>query len=108
MQLSRKQRRQLAREELKKEKVLRKAFGDTKMNDTMALIQNERRELAIEMSNSILNATLMVLHDKFGLDKSELDRFLKEYYNLFHSIQNEYLSLDDIKQTLKDELDLEV
>lgn len=51
---------------------------------------------------------LVMLHDKFGYDQSQLKRYWDEINNLCDSISKGYCSVPDLKDVLRDELDIEL
>lgn len=53
-------------------------------------------------------AVAMVLRDKWGFGKVRLERFLGQVQYLFDSIEKDYVSLEDCKQTLLEECGIEI
>lgn len=53
-------------------------------------------------------ALLLCLHDKLGFGPVRAQRFATDVQEIFDSILKGYLSIDDIKQTIKDELGIEI
>lgn len=45
----------------------------------------------------------LVLRDEFGFGKQRIKRFYENYIKVYESIDEEYLDLDDIIKTIKEE-----
>lgn len=56
---------------------------------------------------TILYSSVMVLRDD-GFGKKRLERFVENWFELFDSIQKDYLDFDDMIQTIKDETGFEI
>ena len=50
----------------------------------------------------------LVLHDKFGFGKQRLEKFMGEVTDTFDSIYHEYITFEDIKRTVYDELGIDI
>jgi hypothetical protein len=53
-------------------------------------------------------AVALCLHDKLGFGKVRAQRFMQDVEELFDSINQDYLSLDDVLETVKNELGIEI
>lgn len=71
-------------------------------------IIEERTRDAIDYTVRQYSAVLaLCLRDKLGFGKIRVQRFLQDVNEVFDSIIKGYLSLDDVIETVKQELDLE-
>ena len=67
------------------------------------------RKNSIERANQYSMAVpIMVLRDEFGFGKRRLDKFIDAYIELFNSIDDGYLNLDDIIKTVNEETSAEI
>lgn len=55
----------------------------------------------------VLAATTLALHDKFGFGKQRLERFIAETSDLIDSLNRHFISFEDIKTTVYDELGID-
>lgn len=62
--------------------------------------KEESLDFAIAYSMAV---ALMVLRDKFGFGAKRLEDFIDEVYEMYDSIENDYLDIDDIIQTIEEE-----
>lgn len=62
--------------------------------------KEESLDFAIAYSMAV---ALMVLRDKFGFGAKRLEDFIDEAYEMYDSIENEYLDIEDIIQTIEEE-----
>lgn len=53
-------------------------------------------------------AMMLCLHDKLGFGPQRAQRFAAQVEELFDSINNGYLSVEDCKQTILEELGIEI
>ena len=66
-------------------------------------------EKAIEKaSNYSLAVPMMILRDNFGFGKKRLLEFYNEFLNLYDSVDKDYLDLEDIIKTIKEETGVEI
>lgn len=76
-------------------------------NFTLAQIEDIKRQAARDAAHSILDLTLgfptMVLHDKHGWGREQLDSFLDDVLDLYDSYEKGYLTLTDIRDALAEE-----
>lgn len=54
-----------------------------------------------------LAATAVVLHDKFGFGEKRLNKYIEEVFEVFESIYTGYVSFDDLKACIYDELGID-
>lgn len=67
------------------------------------------RQDAIERASQYSMAVpVMVLRDDFGFGKKRLDKFLDSYMELYDAIEEGYLNLDDIIETVNEETSVEI
>jgi len=52
-------------------------------------------------------ATAMVLRDNWGFGRVRLERFLRQVGEMFEDMENGYLSIDDCKEALTKECNIE-
>ena len=57
-------------------------------------------------TDCIYASVLMVLHDKFGFGRERCQRLLKEIQEQVDAVHKNYVSIDDIKETVSKELDI--
>lgn len=62
--------------------------------------KEESLDFAIAYSMAV---ALMVLRDKFGFGAKRLEDFIDEAHEMYDSIENEYLDIEDIIQTIEEE-----
>ena len=55
-----------------------------------------------------LYLTLIVLNDKFDFEKDELKRYLVEMLSLYQSIDKEFCSIEDVVDTVKQEIGIDL
>ena len=76
-------------------------------NMTYDQIQDIKKQAALEAVGELLTLTLglpaMVLHDKRGWSREELEPFIDDVWNLYDSYEKGYITLDDCVRTLKEE-----
>ena len=77
-------------------------------------IQRAKEEALKKITDSINNGLalqmelvmLLVLHDKFGFGASRAKKALTEFEELWDSVSKQYLTLDDVAETVKTEIGL--
>ena len=57
-------------------------------------------------TDCIYASVLMVLHDKFGFGRERCQRLLKEIQEQVDAVHKNYVSIEDIKETVSKELDI--
>lgn len=62
-------------------------------------------EQAVDLYSAVLALTLK---DKLGFGPVRAQRFLKDVWQLFNDVENGYLSLEDIQETVRDELRINI
>lgn len=65
------------------------------------------KDIIARTQMSCLAACVQVLHDKFGFGKRRLSEYMMYVYDYFDSIYKEYVSFDDIKECIYDELGID-
>lgn len=53
-------------------------------------------------------AVMLCLHDKLGFGPVRAQRFIKDVEELFDSINKGYLTIEDAKQTIREELGIDI
>ena len=72
-------------------------------------IKKEQTSKAVDVAFTLLlGMPVMVLHDKHGFQLDQLEAFVSDILSLYDSYEKGYVTLDDIRQTLKDETGVEV
>ena len=59
-------------------------------------------------TSGLCAAFVMIMHDKFGFGTSRLMKVLNEVSDKFDSVQRGYMSIDDLRQTIKEEFNIEI
>lgn len=76
-------------------------------NLTLEQIEAIKRQAAKDAVQEVMELTLglpcMVLKDKFGFGKIRLKRFIDRLLELYDSYDKGYLSLEDVRNVLKEE-----
>ena len=67
-----------------------------------------REESLLEATKFSLAVPLMVLRDEFGFGEKRLSKFVDGCWELYDSIDKEYLDIQDILKVLKEEVNLEI
>lgn len=87
-----------------------KLRGLSKLNTRMS--NTEYRTAMSKVSERVVAyysaSVLMVLHDKFGFGKQRAKKFLFHFEDLADSIVRDYLTIDDVRQAVKDEIGIEL
>jgi len=60
------------------------------------------------MTQGLTSAFLLILHDKFGFGHKRCTKLLNELYELMDSVDKNYLTLDDMKNAVEEELDIAI
>ena len=72
-------------------------------------IKKEQTNKAVDVAFTLLlGMPVIVLHDKHGFQPDRLESFVSDILSLYDSYEKGYVTLDDIRQTLKDETGIEV
>ena len=75
-------------------------------------IERMKREATRDAARQVLALTLglpvMVLHDKWGFGSKRCERFVEQLTGLYQSYVEGYISLDDVRDTLKEETGCEI
>lgn len=91
--------------------VKKKTFNMTveSFDNSIKMARQQGYDQAIQFFvESYSAAVCMGLHDKFGFSGEELSQATNIFNEIFDSINRGYLSIDDIKSTLKDEAGTEI
>lgn len=89
-------------------KTLNKVHKDVeKQQITKEVVKKIEKQVIPRTKSSCLAATVLVLHDKFGFGVKRLERYMLEVYELFDSIYDEYVSFDEIRKCIYDELGID-
>lgn len=101
--MNRQQRRALKRAEQKKEKTY------LLKNDTLTTIKEESTKKAVNTAFTLmLGIPLMVLRDKYGFGKKRLEDFINFAIDLYDSFDKEYVTLEDLHQTIYEETGVKI
>jgi hypothetical protein len=74
-----------------------------------ALFRKHKEEKLIDAVFVIhLTIALYILHNKFGFGEKRLSKFVKEFEEQLDCYNKGYVTLDDIKQSLKEDTGIEV
>ena len=84
----------------------RRAIVKKKLTDKdIKAMEEKATKDAIDFAvTSYLACVALCLHDKLGFGHNRAIRFMKHVDNLFDSINQGYLSLDDVLKTVKEEI----
>lgn len=64
---------------------------------------------AIEQAtNFALAAPMLILRDEFGFGEKRLMKFYEAYVDMYDSIEKGYLDIEDIVDTLREEVNIEL
>lgn len=78
------------------------------INIKAADIQNIKKQATNKAVDTAFTAMLaipmLVMRDKYGFGKKRLEKFMDEVFEVYNSFNNDYLTLDDMRQALKDEV----
>ena len=55
-----------------------------------------------------LYLSIIVLHDKFDYDKGDLKKYLSEMLKQYDSMDNNFCSMDDVVETVKSEIGIDL
>jgi hypothetical protein len=78
-------------------------------NEQLADIRKQIiKEAMIEAVHGYSSALALCLKDKLGFGKTRAIRFMRDVEEIFASINEGYLSVDDVLKTVKEELDIEI
>ena len=88
----------------------RRAIVKKKLTDKDIKAMEEN--IKIKTSKDVIDFTVtnymacvaLCLHDKLGFGHNRACRFMRDVDNLFDSINKDYLSLDDVLKTVKEEI----
>lgn len=97
-ELTREERRRLQRREGKKEKVYTLTQSQIdKMKEEVSLNATKKAFLMM------MGFPLLTLRDKFDFGKVRLNRFMDNMMDLYEAYENDYVSLDDLNNTIMEE-----
>lgn len=81
------------------------------LNIKAADIANIKEKAALEAMDiafvMMMSIPIMVLRDKYGFGKKRLDAFSDYVLDLYDSFNKGYITLDDLRETLKEEVNIE-
>ena len=86
------------------EKAHKKYQRERLINDTL---RKAETEIINVVSSNCLAACCLVLHDKFGFGKKRLTEYMAWVYDCFDSISRDYVSFDDLKECIYDEMGID-
>lgn len=79
-----------------------------KVSDIQQMKKDVTKEAADLGFILMLSIPIMVLHDKWGFGKVRCERFIEQVLDLYDSFENDYVTLDDLKQCLWEEAGIKV
>lgn len=84
----------------------KKTNGQMKRSDLLKLQSAEvyAREMVSIATDLTLLSLLLSLRDEYGFGRSRLERLMKRFENNVHCLKEERITIDDIAETLKEEL----
>jgi hypothetical protein len=85
-------------------KAMKIAERERLINDTMRRVEDQ---VINKVSTNCLAACCLILHDKFGFGKKRLSSYMMYVYDYFDSIYGNWLSFEDIRETIYDELGID-
>jgi len=76
----------------------------------------EYKRLTVEIAEDAVSFVIaqysavlaLCLHDKLGFDKEKAQKFMTEVQEMFDSVEKGYLSLDDVLETVREELNIHI
>lgn len=83
-----------------------KTSGQMKKSDMLKLASAEvyAREMVTIATNVTLFSLLLSIRDEFSFGRSRLERLMKRFENNVHCLKEERITIEDIIETLKEEL----
>jgi len=103
--MNRAERRKAARQGLQ---VKKEAVVNMKASDVQKIKQDASKEAAEIAFTLMLGLPVMVLRDKFGFGKVRCERFTDAVIDLYESFEQDYVTLEDIHATLKEEVGITI
>jgi hypothetical protein len=101
--LNRAERRRAQKDEIKTTKTY------NLRTEELEVIKKDAALKAIETAlNMMIALPIMVLHDKFGFGPKRTERLIDEIKKLYDSFDEGYLTIEDIKNTIYEELGIEI
>ena len=85
-------------------KAQKKADRERLINDVMKRAEDQ---LINRVSSNCLAACCLILHDKFGFGKKRLSDYMLYVYDYFDSIYGNWISFEDIRRTIYDEIGID-
>ena len=84
----------------------KKTNGQMKRSELLKLQSAEvyAREMVSIATDLTLLSILLSLRDEYGFGRSRLERLMKRFENNVHCLKEERITIDDIAETLKEEL----
>lgn len=96
----------------KKEKKIKTPTYQVTIEQIRAYVQQgyeKGRSEAIQTATDYSMAVpIIVLRDEFGFGAKRLEKFIDATYELYDSIDQKYLNLEDIVETIKEETGVEI
>lgn len=91
---------------MKISKQMKKQFKEKPVTMTQAEITKLKSQATDHALKVILGFSLLALRDEWGFSKKRLLRFHKKFFEITEAYNENYLSVDDIWQTLEKETGL--
>ena len=85
-------------------KASKKADRERLIQDVMKRAEDQ---LINRVSSNCLAACCLILHDKYGFGKKRLSQYMLYVYDYFDSIYGDWLSFEDIRKTIYDEIGID-
>lgn len=73
-----------------------------------AALRKVRRDATGTAFTLLIAFPMMVLSDKYGWNKHQLDEFTDQLSQLYRSFESGLITIDDIHRTLRDEFGIEI
>lgn len=101
--MNRAERRRLDKEQQKKKATYNLS------TDEIVIMKKDTAMEAIEVAFDMMIAIpMLVMHDKFGFGPSRSEKLLDEIKILYDDFKNGYLTIDDMKSTIYEELGIKL
>lgn len=77
-------------------------------NEVLYLLNEERKKMIKQCSNDYSAVVTLVLRDHLNFGYKRCRAFLERIQDTFKAINEDYLTVDDIKKTVLEELQIEI
>lgn len=76
--------------------------------DILFIEENSKKQGLQQATSALFASLAMTLHDKWGWGNVRVTRLLKQIDNQFDSINKGYLSIEDMKKVVSEELNIDI